>query len=1384
MFMFRFLLVSFSLSTILSATACSVLQNLAALDPIISDPGEQDTSSYNTLASQEWTHAAYDAHMARLCQSIVDGDIDIVLDCLSQPDTDLNKRDYAGRTPLHLAVITSTPGIVRSLVNHGSCLTARLANGKTALHLAATRGNAEIINTLMERSIENEKGGEERHADRRKAANGYMPDTETKHAAAGIEDDGNDVPEGSEDGADYYQIDSLAWDTPCSPLYLAIVEGNEEAVKLLCDYGANVTLPIKTFNPDFDVDDFDKFNDYDDFDGYDDTKTVLALTFALSLPPEKARSMARLLLKLGATSSQADSRGCTAFQKFVDAGGDMIDVLLENDKVGTEAAINHLAFHEPSSTTPTTSPLLRAVEKEDFAVVIKLLNAGASVQIDFDTWLKAAKSSPDHKLGDLERSRRAYKESVDQPLIVAIRVGNIDAAFKFLEIGADPNALTSDTQRLLIDESEYARMDVSGKSALDLVRDLAEALSVHDDETTDHNRPFLPVGMEEYLQNTEPGTYRHWMISKDIKLVKEAFKRDDTFYQGELKPHETSPAAAEKKTAVEGALARVKSLEDALIAKGGKVFTELYPHIDAQDCGTRCCNRVTKTPSEYKFTFQFTRDIDITDARRDGYIQLMEAAWAGDLNRLNSMTLEAWGPGKGQAPLKVAIVDNSGNSPFSLAFLRGHHDVARTILEIAKVQWPSSESDQAQEEENDEGWLAYHSYFSGDELRMDLQKAVRPHTKPLEMICDGTPTFLVENGVITAEYGTRSLFMHTLDTEDASGLEALLDMVQHLSGQNLAKDDERSEQSFTFPASVFRWTIETGKLRFLDLIIKRTGAGIPLDDLAWKKPDFYQWMPICAGTITEWEENAREEATRVLAMESPPLLHAALGGSLEGVKFFSGDAPHRLYSEFGKSETARYDARLTSLREGPEGFDGAISKWLKADNDLVIHCAVLSHVNEESVELLEYLVKKYPELIQKKNSDGESPLMLACRLGRIEYVKVLLAAGADQSTRNARGENIICRSQWQPYGGSAQTPSRPYRLGFEEPLVLAAHESTGAPLYPPARLDLAALDDYYYFTIGYSRAPKPYRDQRVVVAVANLLLEYSKGEELDMLNRAGETCLHTAVKGEMGSLVRTLINFSPRLLMLENAAGRTPAEIAHERGQRQILDPWSPSGDFEHSVIRLARDDVDDFAVSAALNHQSPDELRTKLRGLGLSDDYDTKVIDRLLLAIGCGESSDWGYPPSTIMKKIVSDLCSTALAEHPGKRRLVSLDEANDMTGRRGVQDTASPTFSVQSHNLDYDVHNNLDYDVQDDLDYDVQGNLDYDVQYLQEPGDFVVKEMQKRLCGAWHFSDYEAGQLGLEQGKPEELDDGAHIGLRRCGMCGEYENEHDVPRQFPIYE
>ena len=50
--------------------------------------------------------------------------------------------------------------------------------------------------------------------------------------------DSNDedlVPDESQDEPDFFDIDALAWDLQCSPLHLAIAEGNEDAVRTLCD---------------------------------------------------------------------------------------------------------------------------------------------------------------------------------------------------------------------------------------------------------------------------------------------------------------------------------------------------------------------------------------------------------------------------------------------------------------------------------------------------------------------------------------------------------------------------------------------------------------------------------------------------------------------------------------------------------------------------------------------------------------------------------------------------------------------------------------------------------------------------------------------------------------------------------------------------------------------------------------------------------------------------------------------------------------------------------------------------------------------------------------------------------------------------------------------
>jgi hypothetical protein len=121
------------------------------------DPGRQAIGSFHPLTDDDWTEMAYIGNTATLCQAIVDGDLEQVQNWVSQEGADPNRRDYTGRTPLHLAVLSSTPQVVQSLIDAGARITSRLFDGKTALHLAAMRGEVAMVKSLLIRSEANEE---------------------------------------------------------------------------------------------------------------------------------------------------------------------------------------------------------------------------------------------------------------------------------------------------------------------------------------------------------------------------------------------------------------------------------------------------------------------------------------------------------------------------------------------------------------------------------------------------------------------------------------------------------------------------------------------------------------------------------------------------------------------------------------------------------------------------------------------------------------------------------------------------------------------------------------------------------------------------------------------------------------------------------------------------------------------------------------------------------------------------------------------------------------------------------------------------------------------------------------------------------------------------
>lgn len=170
---------------------------------IISNPGAQMIGSFNPITDDEWTSMSYVGDTARLCQAIVDKDLEHVEDWCSQEGVDVNRRDYTGRTPLHLATSVSSVEVVKCLVDHGARLIARLVDGRTALHIASARGDVEIIKILMNRSLVNEEEEDEKEELRRaqrKAERAISGESGEKEGP--LTDESKDIEDEEEDEED------------------------------------------------------------------------------------------------------------------------------------------------------------------------------------------------------------------------------------------------------------------------------------------------------------------------------------------------------------------------------------------------------------------------------------------------------------------------------------------------------------------------------------------------------------------------------------------------------------------------------------------------------------------------------------------------------------------------------------------------------------------------------------------------------------------------------------------------------------------------------------------------------------------------------------------------------------------------------------------------------------------------------------------------------------------------------------------------------------------------------------------------------------------------------------------------------------------------------
>jgi len=1140
------------------------------------DPGRQTIGSFNPLSAEDWTDMAYVGNTARLCQAIIDGDAEYVRTWLEQEGNKPNTRDHTGRTPLHLAVSESTPEVVQILIDHDARLIARLVDGRTALHLAALRGNVEMVKSLLQKSEANEEANEEKISARRAARQAATSNTATNdveisqvHSEDDEGDDEDDdidmidedeaddddemdattensivkvkatTPEADdralqgdddEDEPDIYDVNILAWDSATSPLHLAIVSGHVEVVKCLVEeFGADVLLPIKLLN------DYDK----------SPRAAVLTLVLALQLPFAKAEEMTRALLRVGATSAQADISGNTAFNYAIAEQPAMIDVFLDADKAGVDRAINAFTTPQNAWQLHFKTALLHAIDARDSLTALKLLGAGAKPSLDIVECMKHHESNDKNPRYGV-RSRIDYERQTEQPIICAVR-GELPSIARALveQYDVDVNALASQGfQAIQAGENNYTK----GEAVLDIVLSKIKELRKWKHEPEEVKAPFALEDDEHYLSAHSQGTYAHWSIRKQISDAKETYKREKKNFDTRWESANNPTGVKEKQAAVASMLRDFEDLEATLKARGAKTFAELHPEIPKGDNRNNYYHQPWKPepPKPFKTTFKFgtTSAEQEWNETAERYLRLFEASWSGDVHLVKELSLSTWrnSSDEEQPPLKIATRDQHDVSPFAIAVLRGHLSLATVIMEIAQAQYvpddvverkrykiDANRSDDDSEQEDDEEIHLYGELVDQEftiETIGQVSMQVKSKVKPLSLLRQRFQAGLVvgrtpgsesekakaeESKEFSPEIGevsnAWSLIEYALYQEDVKLLRYLVQLGEQYIRVETQADDGGPKHFFTIHTDDYEVAMMQYKPHIMAELIKLTGAGLSFESLAknsgvksTEKPKYYQGLSVYGRKRKDWAEaglrGARQESA---GTATPPLLTASHLSALPNIEWFLSDAPMRCYQEFAANH--QDDKRIKLLGDAPGGFTASVQKFLNTRSYLAIHCCVMGIQEEHSASTLKYLIRIMPESIDTKSATGRTPLSIAFQLRRFGLAKILKEAGADQTCRDAEGNNLLHHVLVQNIKKEEWETVLPAIFDLLDPRLLPSlfserNSSTNTPL--------AAWTSSYATNNDFDSAR---------AFVLEYLLKFpAAGDSLNFVDGAGNTPLHNAVQ--------------------------------------------------------------------------------------------------------------------------------------------------------------------------------------------------------------------------------------------------------------------------------
>ncbi|KAF9530942.1 hypothetical protein CPB83DRAFT_904927 [Crepidotus variabilis] len=686
------------------------------------NPGRQSmTGSFNPIDDGEWSAQVYMKPTEQFFKAVAARDRPTVQRFLKdQTDPiDVNQRDHVGRTCLHVAILSKAEEIAMDLVDGDARITARMADGRGPMHLAARFDMPQLIKKLMERSKKNEEEEKQAKAaaddDGKKPAS-ERPSSEDDWSSHDDEDVVMSAPEDDEDADDeagnarrseeervVLDIDVHDWDFGFTALCYGILYGSQPTIDALLAEGADPKLPTKPNNN----------RSY--------TSTLIhPLTMTIMREDDDAACNAIVaLLKAGATSSTANEQMRTIFRVMVVSGRNrLLETVLQNDP-GVHTVINFPSV----SYQYVEFPISAALQKQAYATLVLLAAYGVKLNLDEADITRAVEAAPSATKNSLfgYQDVKNYLQFAQYPIETAI-VSNDEIAFLLIELGTSVDIglkrsyetyANPTTRRSLKDWVDYA------------VKELADRIKKKEEQDTVIVNASDAKPEPKKVEAPKTGWQAFW--SKHHKYVTSTTPMRGTTPQPRLDPDEYRARNEER---AKWELERLKDvrnffleLQAALTRKKAKTWSELHPDLESRPLPPPFTapkpilpSTTFPTPTEpakptrdYRYMFISSTNYNkrnVPEHQLEAYDQLYEACFSGDRERIEALCLPV--PGQPSAPgtpsplnIGVKMVHSSDTSYYSVqgytplyAAIAGRKwSTARLILAIATAQYHPEEDE-------------------------------------------------------------------------------------------------------------------------------------------------------------------------------------------------------------------------------------------------------------------------------------------------------------------------------------------------------------------------------------------------------------------------------------------------------------------------------------------------------------------------------------------------------------------------------------------------------------------------------------------------------------------------------------------------------------------